>query len=75
MQYQKRLEEHIRQENVARNMESAYENSPEVFSDVYMLYVNMRINNVDLKVFVDSGAQRSIMSKDMAEKCALGLAS
>lgn len=49
-EYQQRLEEHIRQQNIQQNMESAWENSPEVFSDVYMLYVNMRINNIDLKV-------------------------
>ena len=49
-EYQQRLEEHIRQQIIQQNMESAWENSPEVFSDVYMLYVNMQINNIDLKV-------------------------
>ena len=49
-EYQQRLEEHIRQQIIEQNMESAMENSPEVFSDVYMLYVNMQINNIDLKV-------------------------
>ncbi|KAK9808308.1 hypothetical protein WJX73_010394 [Symbiochloris irregularis] len=68
---QERIAEQIRQANVQQNMESAWEHSPEVFSDVYMLYVSMSINGIPLKVFVDSGAQRSIMSKDCAQRCNL----
>lgn len=68
---QARIAEHIRQQNIQQNMENAWEHSPEVFSDVYMLYVKMTINSIDLKVFVDSGAQRSIMSRDCAQRCNL----
>ena len=44
MEMQARIAEHIRQQNVQSNMESAWEHSPEVFSDVYMLYVSMQVS-------------------------------
>ena len=43
MDLQARIAEQIRQQNVQQNMESAWEHSPEVFSDVYMLYVSMQV--------------------------------
>lgn len=33
--------------------------------------VTVQINSIDLKVFVDSGAQRSIMSRDCAQRSAV----
>ena len=36
-----------------------------------MLYVDMTANNEPLKVFVDSGAQMTIMTQTCAEKCNL----
>lgn len=36
-----------------------------------MLYVDMAANNEPLKVFVDSGAQMTIMTQTCAEKCNL----
>lgn len=38
-------------------MESAMESLPEAFGRVVMLYVNITVNKVPLKCFVDSGAQ------------------
>lgn len=36
-----------------------------------MLYINARINKVGIQAFVDSGAQSTIMSVSLAERCGL----
>ena len=46
---QKRIASMIQQQNVNENMESAMENSPELFGNVVMLYVNMEVNGRPLK--------------------------
>lgn len=66
---QKILEEQIAEENVARNWENAMEHMPEAFGNVFMLYINAAINGTPVKVFVDSGAQSTILSKECAERC------
>jgi len=68
---QKHLEELIKQGNIEENMEKALEHTPESFAKVVMLYIPTKINNVEVKAFVDSGAQMSIMTKECAEKCGL----
>jgi DNA damage-inducible protein 1 len=42
-----------------------------VFGSVVMLYVDMMVNGQPIKVFVDSGAQMTIMTQSCAEKCNL----
>eukprot|EP00891_Asterochloris_glomerata_P009093 jgi/Astpho2/9093/Aster-x1562 len=64
-----KLAEHIRQKNVAENMQLAWDHSPEVFGRVIMLYVDMEVNGTKMKAFVDSGAQMTIMSQQAAERC------
>jgi DNA damage-inducible protein 1 len=49
----------------------AYDNFPESFAPVSMLYVNIEINGEPIKAFVDSGAQSTIMSVSTAERCNL----
>ncbi|XP_027062264.1 DNA damage-inducible protein 1 [Coffea eugenioides] len=68
---QKRIEAAIRQKGIDENWAAALEQNPEGFARVVMLYVDMEVNGVPLKAFVDSGAQSTIISKSCAERCGL----
>ncbi|KAK9733194.1 hypothetical protein RND81_04G050400 [Saponaria officinalis] len=65
---QKKIEAAIRQKGIDENWAAALEHNPEGFARVVMLYVDMEVNGVPLKAFVDSGAQSTIISKDCAER-------
>ncbi|XP_074571582.1 protein DNA-DAMAGE INDUCIBLE 1 [Curcuma longa] len=68
---QKKIELVLRQKGIEENWEAAIEHNPEAFARVVMLYVDMEVNGVPLKAFVDSGAQSTIISKNCAERCGL----
>ncbi|XP_047315938.1 protein DNA-DAMAGE INDUCIBLE 1 isoform X2 [Impatiens glandulifera] len=68
---QKKIEAAIRQKGIDENWAAALEHNPEAFARVVMLYVDMDVNGVPLKAFVDSGAQSTIISKSCAERCGL----
>lgn len=68
---QRKIEAAIRQKGIDENWEAALEYNPEGFARVVMLYVDMEVNGVPLKAFVDSGAQSTIISKSCAERCGL----
>ncbi|EFA84830.1 ubiquitin-associated domain-containing protein [Heterostelium album PN500] len=68
---QKAIYEAIQQQNIEKNMEHAMEHTPEAFANVIMLYLDCTINNHPIKVFVDTGAQKSIMTLNCARKCGL----
>ena len=52
-------------------LKMALEANPEGFTSVPMLYVNVMLNNVQLKAFVDTGAQMTVMNLACATKCGL----
>jgi DNA damage-inducible protein 1 len=66
---QREIENRIRQQQIAKNIERAMEENPESFARVSMLYVDVTVNDVPIKAFVDSGAQTTIMSPDAARRC------
>lgn len=68
---QKKIEAAIQQKGIDENWAAALEYNPEAFARVVMLYVDMEVNGVPLKAFVDSGAQSTIISKSCAERCGL----
>ena len=65
------LEERITQENIDKNYEFANEYIPEVFGHITMLYINATINKIPIQAFVDTGAQSTIMSESLANRCGL----
>ncbi|CCE86523.1 Piso0_005018 [Millerozyma farinosa CBS 7064] len=68
---QAKILEMIRQEQVEENMQLAYDISPESFTTVNMLYINIKVNGTVVQAFVDSGAQSTIISPKLAEKCGI----
>ncbi|EEA07263.1 UBA/TS-N domain-containing protein [Cryptosporidium muris RN66] len=70
-EFQRLVEEEVRMRNVNETLEMAQEHLPESFAQVHMLYVNIEVNGILIRAFVDSGAQTTIMSKKCAEKCNL----
>jgi DNA damage-inducible protein 1 len=68
---QRKIEQAIRLQNIETQRELAYEHMPEAFLQVCMLYVPLSINGHEIAAFVDSGAQSTIMSYELAERCSL----
>lgn len=71
LEAKKFLEEEERKKQVQENLLNAIEYTPEAFGNVVMLYIDCEVNDVPLKAFIDSGAQKSVMSKKCAIECGL----
>ena len=56
---------------IQENMEKAIEEIPESLTQVNMLYIPANINGVEIKLFVDTGAQVSIMPLKLANDLGL----
>ncbi|EJD75732.1 DNA damage-inducible protein 1 [Loa loa] len=68
---QRLIAEQIQRENIDFSHQFAMEHMPEAYIPVLMLYIKMKINGVEVKAFVDSGAQVSILSDSIAQRCNL----
>ena len=66
---QQTIEERIKQQNINESYQKAMEYHPENFAPVEMLYIRCHLNGHDIVAFIDTGAQKSVMSTKMAEKC------
>jgi len=60
-----------KQRRIEENLLMAMEFAPENFANVHMLYIRALLNGVPVKIFVDSGAQMTIISKACAERVGL----
>eukprot|EP00586_Coscinodiscus_wailesii_P005006 CAMPEP_0172486774 /NCGR_PEP_ID=MMETSP1066-20121228/15499_1 /TAXON_ID=671091 /ORGANISM="Coscinodiscus wailesii, Strain CCMP2513" /LENGTH=450 /DNA_ID=CAMNT_0013252941 /DNA_START=72 /DNA_END=1424 /DNA_ORIENTATION=- len=61
--------EKIKKENVEAQYRQMMEEYPESLSKILMLYIPIEVNATPIEAFVDSGAQSTIMSQKIAEKC------
>lgn len=69
---QRKIEKYIHKEKIAENRQMAMEYFPESFySQHHMLYIPLEINNFKVIALVDTGAQMTIMSVDIAHNCGL----
>lgn len=68
---QKKIEEMIKWKNIDENLKMAQEYLPESFSHIHMLYINLEINKHQIVALVDTGAQMTIISENLAKKCGI----
>lgn len=65
---QKKIEEQIRIQRLNQLQNMAYENYPELFIQTQMLFITGKVNKFPTEIFVDTGAQVTIISKAFAER-------
>lgn len=68
---QKKLMEMIRRERIQKNLQLAYEITPEAFVNTSLLLIKLSINGHETHALVDSGAQKSVILKPIAESFGL----
>lgn len=70
-QVQEKIQKIIQQKNIDENLRQAEEYMPETLFPVHMLFINLEINKKKVVALVDTGAQSTIMSQDLCQKCDL----
>ena len=68
---QRKIAKIIQKKNIDENLRQAEEYMPETLFPVHMLFINLEINKKKVVALVDTGAQSTIMSQDLCEKCDL----
>ena len=68
---QRKIAKIIQQKNINENLRQAEEYMPETLFPVHMLFINLEINKKKVVALVDTGAQSTIMSQDLCQKCDL----
>ena len=68
---QKKIEQMIHMENIAKNLEETYSENPELLLGVTSPHIRCKVNGVEVIALVDTGAQVSVMSPAVAKKCNL----
>ena len=68
---QKKIEQMIRERRLNELQNQTYEHHPELFVSTEMLYINASVNNTAVQVFVDTGAQTTVISRAFAERANL----
>ena len=61
----------IQQKNIDENLRQAEEYMPETLFPVHMLFINLEINKKNVVALVDTGAQSTVMSQALCQKCEL----
>lgn len=67
-QRQRQIEEQIQKNRLNQLQTETYENYPELFVPTEMLFIKGSINKQPLDIFVDTGAQTTVISKKFAER-------
>lgn len=65
---QNKIAKIIQQKNIDENLRQAEEYMPETLFPVHMLYINIEINKKKVVALVDTGAQSTVMSKNLCYK-------
>lgn len=68
---QKKLMDMIRRERIQKNLQLAYEITPEAFVNTTLLLIKLNINGHETHALVDSGAQKSVILAPVAESFGL----
>ena len=70
-EFQKKLGEQIEQSRLDQIRAETYEHYPELFIPTDMLFFSGKLNGTQTEIFVDTGAQTTIISRAFAERAGL----